>query len=71
MEFVNGGNLYENMRKVGRFPEDTVKFYIAQIVLALEVLHKMRIMHRDLKPENVLICEDGYIKLADFGLSTF
>lgn len=39
------------------------------MVLALEYLHSKKIIYRDLKPENVLICSDGYIKIADFGLS--
>lgn len=44
-------------------------FYGAQVALALGYLHESKILYRDLKPENILINEDGYIKLADFGLA--
>lgn len=71
LEFMRGGNLYTNLFKVKRFPEATVKFYAAQLVLAIGILHKHKIVHWDLKPENVLLGEDGYIKLADFGLAKF
>lgn len=71
LEFIRGGNLYQNLFKVKRFTEEQAKFYAAQLVLAIGVLHKHKIVHRDLKPENVLIQEDGYIKLADFGLAKF
>ena len=45
------------------------KFYISQIVLALEYMHSRDIVYRDLKPENIMIDKKGYIKLTDFGLS--
>jgi len=48
---------------------NTVKFIGAQLLLALEFLHENNIVHRDLKPENILIERNGYIKLADFGIS--
>jgi tRNA A-37 threonylcarbamoyl transferase component Bud32 len=69
LDFIEGGNLYQNLFKVKRFPEQTVKFFAAQLVLAFGVLHDEMIVHRDLKPENVLLGSDGYIKLADFGLA--
>ena len=49
--------------------EDDAKFYIAELILAIEYLHKKDIIYRDLKPENILIDEDGHVKLADFGLA--
>lgn len=51
-----------------RLKEDVVKKYIAELVLAIEHLHKKGIIYRDLKPDNVLIDIDGHIKLVDFGL---
>lgn len=46
-----------------------VKFYAAQIVLALGELHKKGIMHRDMKLENILVDNSGYLKIIDFGLA--
>ena len=51
------------------FEEDEAKFYIAELILAIEYLHQHDIIYRDLKPENILIDSDGHIKLADFGLA--
>lgn len=52
---------------VRTLPEDTVRFYAADVVMALEELHQHGFIHRDIKPENVMIGEDGHIKLVDFG----
>ena len=49
--------------------EDEAKFYIAELILAIEYLHNHNIIYRDLKPENILIDSEGHIKLADFGLA--
>ena len=69
LDFIAGGNLYQNLFKVKRFKEHQVKFFAAQLVLGFGFLHQHRIVHRDLKPENVLLENDGYLKLADFGLA--
>ena len=71
MEYVRGGNIFDHLCQHKRFPEQSVKFISAQILIALGYLHANKIVHRDLKPENVLMDEEGYIKLADFGLAKF
>jgi serine/threonine protein kinase len=57
------------LRKKRRFEEDVARFYAAEILIAVEYLHKNKIIYRDLKPENILIDLEGHIKLTDFGLS--
>ncbi|KAL8139486.1 hypothetical protein V2J09_005507 [Rumex salicifolius] len=71
MEFCPGGDLHVlSQRQRGRyFSEQAARFYVAEILLALEYLHMLGIVYRDLKPENVLVREDGHIMLSDFDLS--
>ena len=69
LEFVNGGELFFHLRKNGRFKEDTVRLYVAQLALVLDYLNDHEIVYRDLKPENILLDKQGYIKVTDFGLS--
>ena len=52
-----------------KFSEDDAKLYIAEVIIAIEFLHKNKIVYRDLKPENVVLDENGHVKLTDFGLS--
>ena len=63
------GELFYLLRKAYKFNETFTRFYAAEIVLALEYLHKKGIIYRDLKPENILLNLDGHIKMCDFGLS--
>ncbi|KAJ6236669.1 non-specific serine/threonine protein kinase [Anaeramoeba flamelloides] len=71
IDMIKGGELFFHLRRAGRgrFPEYLAMFYIAEIILAIEYLHKRNIVYRDLKPENVLLNNDGHIKLTDFGLA--
>ncbi|XP_014251667.1 cAMP-dependent protein kinase catalytic subunit beta-like [Cimex lectularius] len=65
--YCPGGNLLRYIELFGHFTEDAAKFYVAQVVLALEYLHSLDLIHRDVKPENVVIASDGFVKLTDFG----
>jgi serine/threonine protein kinase len=69
MDFLNGGELFYHIRKEVKFDESRIKFYAAEILVALECLHENGIIYRDLKPENILLDSDGHVRLTDFGLS--
>jgi protein kinase A len=69
MEFVNGGEMFTHLRKMGRFSEEHSRFYASQVCLAFEYLHYMDVIYRDLKPENLLIDADGYCKVTDLGFA--
>jgi serine/threonine protein kinase SCH9 len=68
-DFMSGGELFWHLQKEGRFKEERAKFYIAELILALQHLHQHDIVYRDLKPENILLDANGHIALCDFGLS--
>ncbi|XP_051185842.1 serine/threonine-protein kinase D6PKL2 [Lolium perenne] len=70
-EFCPGGDLHvlRQRQPNRRFSEAAVRFYVAEVVAALEYIHMMDIVYRDLKPENVLVRSDGHIMLTDFDLS--
>jgi len=69
MDYYNGGELFYHMKRQEIFTESEAKFYISQVVLAIEFLHSKKIIYRDLKPENIILDKYGYIKLTDFGLA--
>jgi serine/threonine protein kinase len=69
LEYVLGGELFSHLRRAGKFPNDTCRFYAAEIVLALEYLHSLDIIYRDLKPENLLLDAQGHVKITDFGFA--
>ncbi|PJF17886.1 AGC/DMPK/GEK protein kinase, partial [Paramicrosporidium saccamoebae] len=75
-EFMFGGSLEDlsarpdylyGSEESKKLPEETVQFYMAELLLAIEELHSIGFVHRDVKPGNVLIGRDGHIRLADFG----
>uniref|UniRef100_A0A8D8VED7 Ribosomal protein S6 kinase n=1 Tax=Cacopsylla melanoneura TaxID=428564 RepID=A0A8D8VED7_9HEMI len=68
LEYLSGGELFMHLEREGIFLEDTACFYLSEIILALEHLHRQGIIYRDLKPENILLDAQGHVKLTDFGL---
>jgi len=72
MDYCPGGDLnaFRHRQAEKMFSESIIRFYAAEIVLALEHLHSLGVVYRDLKPENVLIQSNGHIMLTDFDLST-
>ena len=69
LEYCPNGDLGKHLLFEKRFSEERAKFYICEVLLALENLHKRDIIFRDLKPDNVVLDEEGHCKLTDFGLS--
>jgi protein-serine/threonine kinase len=69
LQYCPGGNLWSMVRRAGRLPEGLARFYLAEVLLAIEHLHERHVVYRDLKPENVLVDQAGHAMLTDFGLS--
>lgn len=68
LEYLSGGELFMYLQREGLLLENAVIFYTAEIILAIEHLHKLGIIYRDLKPENIMLDQHGHVKLTDFGL---
>uniref|UniRef100_A0A4W4EJG2 Serine/threonine-protein kinase MRCK alpha n=1 Tax=Electrophorus electricus TaxID=8005 RepID=A0A4W4EJG2_ELEEL len=68
MDYYVGGDLLTLLSKFeDRLPEDMAKFYLAEMVLAIDSVHQVHYVHRDIKPDNILMDVNGHIRLADFG----
>ncbi|KAG0486978.1 hypothetical protein HPP92_009073 [Vanilla planifolia] len=66
-EACEGGELFDQISRKGRVPESDARFYMAEIIEAMEYMHGVGLIHRDIKPENLLLTADGHVKIADFG----
>ena len=69
MEYLPGGDFMGLLIKKDILTEDEARFYTAELILAVDSIHKLDCIHRDIKPDNILIGKDGHIKLSDFGLA--
>jgi len=70
LEYMGGGDLLNLLIERDTFPEDFTRFYVAEMILAIESCHLFGFIHRDVKPDNFLFDVEGHIKLSDFGLAT-
>ena len=69
LDLCSGGDLFNMIQKHRNFNTKQARLLIAEVILAIQHLHKHNILYRDMKPENILIDQDGNLKLTDFGLS--
>eukprot|EP00405_Crypthecodinium_cohnii_P012992 CAMPEP_0206426208 /NCGR_PEP_ID=MMETSP0324_2-20121206/4235_1 /ASSEMBLY_ACC=CAM_ASM_000836 /TAXON_ID=2866 /ORGANISM="Crypthecodinium cohnii, Strain Seligo" /LENGTH=485 /DNA_ID=CAMNT_0053891107 /DNA_START=100 /DNA_END=1557 /DNA_ORIENTATION=+ len=68
MEFVQGGELLKYFELKDRFTIEETKFYMAELLEALDTVHRCGFVHRDVKPDNIVLTAEGHLKLLDFGL---
>ncbi|KAI7793310.1 myotonin-protein kinase isoform X1 [Triplophysa rosa] len=68
MDYYVGGDLLTLLSKFGDgIPEDMAQFYLAEMVTAIDSVHRLGYVHRDVKPDNILLTADGHVRLGDFG----
>ncbi|KAK4549607.1 hypothetical protein LTR36_004908 [Oleoguttula mirabilis] len=70
LEYCENGSLHSICKNFGKFPENLVSLYTAQVLQGLLFLHDQGVIHRDIKGANILTTKDGLVKLADFGVAT-
>ena len=67
MDYIKGKELFDVIRDIGLLNKFQTQFYGASIMLAVHYLHERKFVYRDIKPENIMVLENGFIKLIDFG----
>ncbi|KAI8879555.1 kinase-like protein [Backusella circina FSU 941] len=70
LDLMLGGDLRFHLERLGHFNELQTRFFVANLILALDYLHKRNIVHRDIKPDNILLDSNGHAHLSDFNIAT-
>ena len=68
-DYFPSGDIYAQVSHAGKMASSQVRYFIAELIIALEYIHSRRVIHRDVNPTNILVDEEGHIALADFGVS--
>jgi serine/threonine protein kinase len=69
MDMLSGGDLRYHVSRYRKFSEEQTRFFISNMVYALKYIHENNVIHRDLKPENLVLDENGYLRITDFGIA--
>ena len=69
MDLMSGGDLRYHISRHKKFSEEQTRFFICNLLIALEYIHSQDIIHRDIKPENLVLDENGYTRITDFGIA--
>ena len=69
MDYLSGGDLRFHLTRHNKFSEEQTRFFICGLILSLEYIHSNNIIHRDIKPENLVLEENGYVRVTDFGIA--
>ena len=69
MDMLSGGDLRYHVTRYRKFSEEQTRFFIANIIFALEYIHANNVIHRDIKPENLVLDSNGYVRVTDFGIA--
>ena len=69
MDMLSGGDLRYHISRYRKFSEEQTRFFISNMIYALNYIHDNNVIHRDIKPENLVLDENGYVRITDFGIA--